>query len=238
MDFCRSYLFTSVLFCSSVFGVEVVDTSDLSIPDDVFSGMYVGAGAGVESLDNKYDIQIPASINMLNITRQKDSIRTNVDNLFGVFGFGGVFNRFYYVGLETDFTYRISSKKKDNGGVQIENKKNYAFDFKLRGGYIFRPAGVLLYTAVSADRSINHISIKNNDGNFIGRKSFGSYHPSISVGAEKKLRDNWSVRVEFSYTIGIWDDTGRTIDISNVQYIPFKAKTNKKSVKLMVCKYL
>lgn len=231
-------LFLSVLSCSYVFGSDVVDTSDLATPDDVFGGMYIGAGVGFDSLDNKYELQIPENINMQNVTKLKDSISTNTYDIFGVFGFGGVFNRFYYVGLETDFTYRMNSKTKDNNSVQIEHKKTYAFNFKLRGGYIFRPAGVLLYTAVSADRSINHILIKSNDGKFIGRESFGSYHPSISVGVEKKLRNNWSARGEFSYTIGIWDDTGKKIDISNTQYIPFKAKTNKKSIKLMICKYL
>lgn len=234
-----------IVFCAiSSWAIEYSDGDDTQSgfskvckPDDVFSGIYLGGGLGYDFLDNKYDIDVPTNVTLNSLRQKKGSINTHAYNLYGVFGFGGVYNRFWYTGVETELFVRRGGQTKHDKGVRIENKNAYGFNFRLRGGYIFTSIGLLTYIGAAAERSINHIAIKDNTNSYPHDKSYGSYHPSLSIGLEKKLRNNWSLRMDLCYTIGIWDDTDRFF-IANNTKIPFKAKTNKKSVKVMICKYL
>ena len=239
-------VFTSVSSIASTIEYEDANNkfSEVGRPDEVFSGIYAGFGCGLDFIDNKYEIaERPAygttALNtVIDITQRKGSINLSPYNIIAFAGFGGVFNRFYYLGFETELFVRRGGKTKHNGGVAIEAKSTYGFNFKLRGGYIFRPANIMLYTVLAVDRSINNISLKLKDQNkYTGDESFGSYHPLIGLGVEKKLRNNWSLRAEASYTIGIWDDTGKRIQAATNVLVPFKARANKKSIKLAIVKY-
>lgn len=244
--FCTCLFLISSAASGIVYEDENSKFSPVGAPDEVFSGMYVGLGLELISNECKYEIltvgndgyKLSGSIN----AGYKSSVRTYPYSFLGIIGFGGVYNRFYYAGVETELFFRRGGGTKESNDIRIQTKNTYGFNFRLRGGYIFKQHGLMLYGTVSADRSINNIAAKKQAGEYTGYESFGSYHPSIGIGLEKKLRDNWGIRGEFVYTIGIWDDTGKflkTIDNSTIANSPrFRATANKKSIKLSVVKYL
>lgn len=209
------------------------DFCEVGAPDEVFSGMYASFGIGASFLDNKYEI---ADTPVVNGLTKKGSMNTNTQALYGVLGFGGVFRNVVYLGAESELFARHGSSEKESGNVRIKTRGTYGFNFKLRAGYVFRRHGLILYSIIGANRCIGHISIKKNN-QYIGEVSYGSYHPMLGIGVEKKLRNNWSVRTEFSYTIGIWDDTQKAFELSANTLLPFKAKANQKTVKILVSKY-
>lgn len=209
------------------------DFCEVGEPDEVFSGTYVSFGIGASFLDNKYEI---ADTPIVNGLTKKGGMNTNTQALYGVFGFGGVFRSVVYLGAESELFMRRGSSIKESGNVRIKTRGTYGFNFKLRAGYVFRRHGLILYSIVGADRCIGHISIKNNN-EYIGEVSYGSYHPMLGIGVEKKLRNNWSVRTEFSYTIGLWDDTQKAFELNANTRLPFKAKSNQKTVKILISKY-
>lgn len=236
-------IFTALLCTTACVAIDYEDANDkdsfceVGAPDDTFSGIYLGCGLGYDFIDNKYELTPDSGVVLNNVKKKKGSISTHAYNFYGILGFNGVFNRFWLAGVETELFIRCGGQTKHNNGVRIEHKNTYGFNFKLRGGYIFRPISILAYLGVAAERSISHIAILNNANTYSLNRSFGSYHPSLSLGIEKKMRNNWSARLELSYTIGIWDDTGKYF-VENNTKVPFKAKSNKKAVKVMFCKYL
>ena len=237
--FCGTLM--TLFVATSAIAIEYSDDEDqfceVGKPDDVFSGIYIGAGLGYDFLNHKYDLSVPAGISLPNVQNKKSSINTHAYNIYGLFGIGGVFNRFWYTGAETELFIRRGGQTKNKTGIRVESKNTYGFNFRLRGGYIFRPSGLLAYASIAAERSINHIAMVDSANHYRYDRSFGSYNPSLSIGLEKKLRNNWSARIDLSYTIGIWDDTGKYF-VENKTAIPFKAKTNKKTLNFMICKYL
>jgi len=242
--FCTCLFLISSAASGIVYEDENSKFSPVGAPDEVFSGMYVGLGLELISNECKYEILTHNELCNTIQNNHRGSIRTYPYSFLGIIGFGGVYNRFYYAGVETELFFRRGGGTKESNDIRIQTKNTYGFNFRLRGGYIFKQHGLMLYGTVSADRSINNIAAKkqNPEGEYTGYESFGSYHPSIGIGLEKKLRDNWGIRGEFVYTIGIWDDTGKflkTADNSTIANSPrFRATANKKSIKLSVVKYL
>lgn len=244
----RNSVFFTCLFLisSAAHGIVYEDEKDkfnpVGAPDEVFSGLYAGFGLDLISNECKYEIFATEKLDANIKQGYKGSLRNFPYSFLGILGFGGVYNRWCYLGVETELFFRRGGGTKVNDYIKILSKNTYGFNFRLRGGYIFKQHGLMIYGTISADRSINHIAAKKLEDGYTSYESFGSYHPSIGIGLEKKLRDNWGIRGEFVYTIGIWDDTGKYWKIDQKSTIAnsprFRATANKKSIKLSVVKYL
>lgn len=249
---CLGLLFNVYLFADEVQIIENDEESDviaeetpaelpeLSEPIYNFSGMYTFIGAGYDTTGNK-----------VRITNSRVNLKGRTRNLvlFGGIGCGGVFQDKYYLGIDFEAFRRSNGNEKTINTTSISNSVLYSYvrahntlgiAIKSRIGYIRPGCSYMPYIIFGCERFQHQFRMVAKQGNVSSssnRDTYGSFYPVFGLGIEKKLNNNWSFRTEVTYNLGIWDDTSKKINLGSAT-IPYKAKGNRASIKVMFSKYI
>lgn len=164
-----------------------------------------------------------------------------------------------------DVTYRYEIEKDD--GTKEEKNVIYSLDsvsveqsidlkcqstmgisIKFRAGYIPHAKSYMPYFIFGCEKFQHSLRSSVNisgsaEKHVSGYEAFGSFHPIVGLGIEKKLKNNWSIRGEITYNIGVWDSTNKKLansikskKLSTVGR--FKAKGNRFTTRVIISKFL
>ncbi|MDR2766486.1 MAG: porin family protein [Holosporaceae bacterium] len=177
---------------------------ELSEPHRNVSGAYLGVGAGVSLISNSIHCKRDGQpdIDFKNSASQFD--------LSLILGFGAPFSGRYYAGIELELFKRLSEKTSyhDTGLVGVRHVGNVGFNMDVRFGYLLPERSSLVYVTVGFAKVLGRAVFDNGDHQRKGdpTQAFGSYYPTLGVGAERKINQLWNVRGDLRFSVTSKDD--------------------------------
>ncbi len=148
---------------------------------------------------------------------------------------------------EKKVTYNLDSVSIDQS-IDLKCQSTMGLSIKFRAGYVPHAKSYMPYIVFGCERFQHSLRSSVNitgstDKHTSGYESFGSFHPLIGVGIEKKLKSNWSIRGELTYNIGVWDSTNKkltnAIQSAKLSTLSrFKAKGNRFTTRIVISKFI
>ena len=143
--------------------------------------------------------------------------------------------------------YSLGSVSIDQS-IDLKCQSTMGLSIKFRAGYVPHAKSYMPYIVFGCERFQHSLRSSINitgstDKHTSGYESFGSFHPLIGVGIEKKLKSNWSIRGELTYNIGVWDSTNKKLN-NSIQSAKlstlsrFKAKGNRFTTRIVISKFI
>lgn len=180
---------------------DVVDYSEdndsfieLSEPSKYISGAFWGIGGGPSFISHKLN----AHNETANQDRHVKKSAVQYDLAF-LFGFGTLFYRDYYAGINFEIMQRFGKGKSYDEDLGFKFSSQFGINMDVRFGYLFPQQGNLLYTSVGFTRTLGKVLFKGTGQNTeIG---FGSYFPTFGLGFEHKINHLWNAGICAKYSI-------------------------------------
>ncbi|MDR0968674.1 MAG: porin family protein [Holosporaceae bacterium] len=197
---------------------------DLGEPSRNIGGAYWGLGLTWSSISHK----LKATSDKNEEVNYKKSGNQFDVSLLG--GFGAAFYKLYYTGIEAEFFKRFgggTSYSNDDRAGLIHNS-TMGLNMDVRLGRLFPEHGWLAYGTLGFARVLGRAVFRDADHNNKREGSFGSFYPTVGIGAEYKLTNRWNIRGDFRYSITSKDD-GRTV--SGWKY---EAKPNRMAFRISI----
>lgn len=168
----------------------------LSLPataQSIFDGAYVGAqiGLGSTSVDVDYDRGTTG-----NTSWSENDSETGLNG--GIFfGYGQELYNKFWLGAELAYSKSNADDKGTISGIDYKIEQNETQELAIRPGYLIQPE-TLIYGRLGWVRTNFESSATDRTTSFSADDNFNGIR--LGVGAEHALKDNFSIRLEASYT--------------------------------------
>jgi hypothetical protein len=198
---------------------------DLDEPDRNISGAYYGLGFTLSRISHS----MKASRSGQEVSFKKADNQYDI-SLIG--GFGSMFYKRYYAGIEMEFFRRFSGKTNyhSSGAIGLKHTSTVGLNMDVRFGYVFPKQGSLVYATIGCARVLGTVVSAEGVGRNarVQEGSFGSFYPTVGGGVEKKLNSRWNVRGDLRVSITSTDDNRR------VRNWNFEAKPSRTALRVSV----
>jgi opacity protein-like surface antigen len=206
---------------------------ELSLPYNYIGGTYCGIGVGLSRIS--CDVSAVQTQNNIAIPALKESANQFFVSAFA--GFGTNVYKQLYLGIELELSKTFSEHSKHNDDMAVKFISPFGINMNIRVGYQFPQYGLLLFMTAGFCRITERTTVvtpgvNTDDGNYKWI-TFGSFYPTIGVGAEYKFKNNWSARLDFKFAITSKDDSSKNVGV-NGQFYSFVGKPSGMTVRFSV----
>lgn len=204
---------------------EYSNLPELGEPCRYVSGAYFGLGGTISNI--KHKVTAKKKNSKQDIGESKSNAQFDLSLIAG---FGSAFYKQYYAGIEFDFFKRFKGSSSRKEDMEVRFPSNIGLNMDVRFGRQLPHYGSLVYVTVGFARVIGEVTFYSN--NKSAKYSFGSFYPTLGLGIEKKINNDWNIRGDVRFAITSKDDN-KDAKIDKTEW-KYEGKPNRVAFRISV----